>query len=54
MTDKDEAILDPKGISELFDNYFSGVANGIEFDNSVESTKDATIKHPAHPSIWKI
>ena len=32
---KDETVLDPKCISELFDDYFSGVANEIGFDDNM-------------------
>ena len=54
MTNKNETVLDPKCISELFNDYFSSVANGIGFDDDVESAKDAIMKHRTHPSISKI
>ena len=51
---KDEAVLDPKCVSELFIDYFSRVANGIGFDDDVESAKDTIMKHSTHPSISEI
>ena len=41
LTNKDETVLDPKCISELSNDYVSSVANGIGFDDDVESAKDA-------------
>ena len=52
LTNKDET--DPKCKSELFNDYFSSVANGIGFDGDVESAKDAIMKHRTPPSISKI
>ena len=54
LRNKDEAVLDPKCISELFIDYFSSVANVIGFDDNVESAKDAIMKHSTHPSTSEI
>ena len=53
-TNKDETVLYPKCISELFNDYFSSVASGIGFDDDAESAKDAIMKHRTHPSSSKI
>ena len=53
-TDRDETVFGPKCVSELFNDYFSGLANGVVFDDSVELAKEAILKHCTYHNISKI
>ena len=47
-------VVCEKEISEIFNDHFCSVANGIGFDDNISSTSDAISKHATHPSVLKI
>ena len=49
-----ETIVDNKGVSDTFNEYFASIASSIGFKDSVCSGKAAIEKHKYHPSVMKI
>ena len=54
LSENNGIINDQHRVAEMFNDYFSTVAMGIGFDDSVISATDAINKLSSHPSVLKI
>ena len=54
LSENNGIINDQHRVAEMFNDYFSTVAMGIGFDDSVTSATNAINKHSSHPSVLKI
>ena len=54
LNEKDAIVNDPAQVAEIFNDFFTTVASGIGFDDTIISTADAIRKHKEHPSVEKI
>ena len=54
LQENDEIIVDSKQVSDIFNDYFAGIASTIGFDDVITDTPAAIHKHQNHPSVVKI
>ena len=54
LNEKDAIVNDPAQVAEIFNDFFTTVASGIGFDDTIISTADPICKHKEHPSVEKI
>ena len=54
LNEKDAIVNDPAQVAEIFNDFFTTVASGIGFDDTIISAADAIHKHKEHPSVEKI
>ena len=54
LNEKYAIVNDPAQVAEIFNDFFTTVASGIGFDDTIISAADAIRKHKEHPSVEKI
>ena len=54
LQENDEIIVDSKQVSDIFNDYFVGIASTIGFEDEITDTSAAIHKHQDHPSVIKI
>ena len=51
LNEKDTIVNDPSPVAETFNEFFTTVASGIGFDDTIISAADAIRKHKEHSSV---
>ena len=54
LNEKDTNVNDPSQVAEIFNYFFTNVASGIGFDDTIVSAADAIRKHKEHSRVEQI
>ena len=54
LHESDKIVVNNKGVTDIFNKYFSNIASTIGFSDTIDTASCAIDKHRAHPSVIKI